>query len=82
MYMHLSLPLSLYLSLSIDIYIFIHTDVHTCRQTSWLTFQRAQAQTPLRASQSLSEAAPCTGYKTCSLKGKALRGNRVARTGI
>ena len=36
---------------------------------------------PLRASQSLSEAFPCTGYKAFSLKGKTMRGNHVARTG-
>ena len=35
--------------------------------------------TPLRASQSLSETFPCTGYKTFYLKGKALRGNRCAQ---
>ena len=37
---------------------------------------------PLRASQSLSATFPCTGYKAFSLKGKALRGNCVARIGI
>ena len=37
---------------------------------------------PLGASQSLSETFPCTGYEVFSLKGKALRGNRVARIGI
>ena len=37
---------------------------------------------PLSASQSLSETFPCTRYKAFSLKGKALKGNRVARIGI
>ena len=37
---------------------------------------------PLGASQSLSETFPCAAYKTCFLKGKALRGNRVARIGL
>ena len=37
---------------------------------------------PLRASQSLSETFPCTGYKAFSLEGKALRENRVERIGI
>ena len=37
---------------------------------------------PLRISQSLSETFPCTGYTAFSLKGAALRGNRVVRIGI
>ena len=40
---------------------------------------RKRKAKPLRASRSLSENFPCTGYKAFSLKGKALRGNRVAR---
>ena len=37
---------------------------------------------PLRASQSLSETFPCTGYKSLSPRGEALRGDHLARSGI
>ena len=44
--------------------------------------ERKHNITPLRASQSLSETSPCTGYKACYVKGATLRGNRVARIRI
>ena len=47
----------------------------------WFDARRRDAE-PLRASQGLSETLPCAGYKAWSLKGKALRGNHVARIGI
>ena len=55
-----------------------------CIETPWLMFFNARKREvrPLRASQSLSETFPCTGYKAFYIKGKALRGNRVARIGI
>ena len=37
---------------------------------------------PLRASRSLSETFPCTGYDIVDVKGTALRGNHVAHIGI
>ena len=43
---------------------------------------RERRVTPLGASQSLSEIFPGTGYKAFSLKGTALRGNRIARIRI
>ena len=50
----------------------------------WLLYARARKRKvkPLRASKSLSETFPCTGHETFSLKGKALRGNRVTRIGM
>ena len=38
--------------------------------------------TTIRASQSLSDMVPSTGYNTFPLKGATLRGNHVARIGI
>ena len=51
-------------------------------QLGWRFNARKRRVKPLRASQSLSETFSCTGYKAFSLKGKVLRGNRVARVGI
>ena len=53
--------------------------------SSWLTLQCAQRKCkvkPIRASQSLSETFPCTGYMAFDIEGKDLRGNHVARIGI
>ena len=50
-----------------------------CR--GWRLNARRRKVKPLKASQSLSEAFPCTGYKVLDLEGKALTGNRVAHTG-
>ena len=48
----------------------------------WRFKARKRKVKPLRASQSLSETFPSTGYKAVSLKGTTLRGKRVARVGI
>ena len=44
----------------------------------WSFNARMRKVKPIRASQSLSESFPWTGYKVFHVQGKALRGNRVA----
>ena len=51
------------------------------RLVDLLTRARAKSK-PLRASQSLSETLPGSGYEAFSLKGTTLRGNCVTRIGI
>ena len=59
--------------MSLYLYIYIYIDRLNARNCKVKT---------LRASQSLSETFPGTGYEVFSLEGNALRGNRVARIGI